>query len=212
MTLCRSRRRDIVLATTNCDKAAELKPLLRGLPVRVRTLADFPGAPRVREDGRTLADNALKKAWSAARFTGLPALADDTGLFVNALGGAPGVRSARYAGYGATYDDNVRKLLRSLRTTPGPRPRGSAFRCAVALALPNGRSWVRTGSVRGRIVETPRGRGGFGYDPVFLVCDLGKTYAELPARVKNRISHRALAMVRMRPVLDRLARKSNVKR
>lgn len=202
---------DFLLATTNRDKAAELRPLLRGLPIRLRTLADFPRAPKVREDGVTLTANALKKARSAASWAGLPALADDTGLFVKALGDTPGVRSARYAGSGATYDDNVRKLLRALGRVPTSRLRGAVFRCAVALALPDGRSWVRLGSVRGRILPAPRGRGGFGYDPVFLVCNEGKTYAELPLAVKNRTSHRARAVARLRPVLVRILKQSSVK-
>ena len=191
------------MATGNRHKVEEIRAVLADLPVAVRSLAEFPGAPEVVEDGRTYRENALKKAWSAAKFTGKPALADDTGLEVDALGGQPGLYAARFAGEGCTFQDNIRKLLRLLEGVP-PQRRGARFVCVLALVDPSGREQVVEGDLYGRITEAPAGGGGFGYDPVFYVPDLGKTLAELTPEEKNRISHRGRALAKVREILRAL--------
>jgi XTP/dITP diphosphohydrolase len=191
---------ELVLATRNPDKGRELEALLRDLNVRIRTLAEFPGAPEVVEDGETCEANAVKKAVTIARHTKLPAAADDTGLMVEALGGRPGVHAARYAGEGATYEDNCRKLLHELAGVPGGR-RGARFVTAAAIADPNGRVETVQGVLDGLITEAPSGAGGFGYDPVFFVPELGRTLAQLAPEEKNRISHRARAFGKLKELL-----------
>lgn len=199
----RKRPVKIVIATANRHKAAELASLLSCPGIEFVPLSDFPGAGPVEEDGATLEENALKKARSAAAATGLRALADDTGLEVEALGGAPGVYSARYAGEGRSYADNNDKLLRALEGFP-PAARRAAFRCVIALCSPDGSAVTAEGSVRGRILEAPRGEGGFGYDPLFLPEGLGLSFAELSAGEKNKISHRSAAVRNMLPNLEKL--------
>ena len=174
--------------------------MLADLPIVVRSLAEFPGAPEVVEDGATYRENALKKARSAAKFTGIPALADDTGLEVDELGGQPGLYSARFAGEGCTFQDNVRKLLHLLDGVPAER-RGARFVCVIALVAPGGREKVVEGELRGRITDRQAGGGGFGYDPVFYVPEVGRTLAELTADEKNRISHRGRALAKARAVI-----------
>lgn len=195
--------RELVLATRNPDKAAELTSLLADLGIMVKTLSLFPGAPDVIEDGTSCEANAVKKATAIARHTGLPTLADDTGLIVDALEGRPGVYAARYAGEHATYEDNWRKLLGELSGVPGAR-RTARFVTVAALAVPaGGRIQVRAveGVLEGRIAEQPSGRHGFGYDPVFLVPELGRTLAELSAEEKNRVSHRSRALAKVKDLL-----------
>ena len=196
---------EIVLATKNADKAAEMGALLADLGIRVRTLAEFSDAPDVIEDGDTCRANAAKKARAIADHTNLVAVADDTGLEVTALDGRPGVYAARYAGEHATYEDNCRKLIHDLRNMRG-QDRRARFITAVAIARPSSDK-VETveGYLDGVIAEQPSGRGGFGYDPVFFVPELGKTLAELPRAEKNRISHRAKALAKAQIILRRLA-------
>lgn len=189
-----------MVATGNRHKVEEIRAMLADLPVAVRSLAEFPGAPEVVEDGATYRENALKKAWSAAKFTGKPALADDTGLEVDALGGQPGLYAARFAGAGCTFQDNVRKLLLLLEGVPSPQ-REARFVCVIALVDPNGREQVVEGELCGRITESQAGSGGFGYDPVFYVSEVGKTLAELTAEEKNRISHRRRALDKARAII-----------
>ncbi len=153
------------------------------------------------EDGTTCEANAIKKAQSAARFTGLPAIADDTGLEVAALDGRPGVYAARYAGESATYEDNWRKLLRELNGVPVSR-RQARFVTAAAIAYPDGRVQMALGTLDGVITEQPRGTGGFGYDPVFLVPEKEKTLAEMTPEEKNQVSHRARAFQRAKELLQ----------
>ncbi|PZN11033.1 MAG: non-canonical purine NTP pyrophosphatase [Bacillota bacterium] len=193
---------ELVIATSNPGKLAEIRTIFQeaGLELRLRSLADFPGITMPREDGETFLDNARRKALAVARQAGRPALADDSGLCVDALGGRPGVRSARYAGEGAGDAANNARLLAELAGVP-PERRGAEFRCAVVLALPDGRWTAAEGSARGRILEEPRGRGGFGYDPLFLSDELGVTFAEAPPEEKNRVSHRGRAL---RALLPRL--------
>ena len=194
----------ILLATRNPDKVRELTVLLGDLGIRIRTLADFPTAPEIEEDGTTCEANALKKARETASATGIPSIADDTGLEVDALGGRPGVFAARYAGEHATYEDNCRKLLKELDGVP-PSRRTARFITVAALAMPGGHTQVAMGTLVGVIAERCIGTQGFGYDPVFFVPELGCTLAELTAEKKNRISHRAKAFRSMADILRPLA-------
>ncbi|MFO0773739.1 MAG: XTP/dITP diphosphatase [Nitrospiraceae bacterium] len=193
--------RELVLATRNADKGRELQAILSDLGIRIRTMAEYPDAPEVVEDGATCRDNALKKALSAQRHTGLPAIADDTGLEVDALGGRPGVFAARYAGEHATYADNCRKLLQELDGVP-TEGRGARFVTYAAIAYPDGATEVAHGVLEGRIAEQAQGQGGFGYDPVFYVPTLGRTLAEIAPAEKNRISHRGLAFQQAKNLLQ----------
>jgi len=186
----------LVLATRNPHKTEELKALLAGLPVAIKDLRDFPQCPDVEEDGETLEDNAWKKALSAHACTGLPALADDTGLEVYYLLGRPGVHSARYAGEAASYADNCHKLLREMTQVPA-RKRQARFRCVLALAA-KGLEQQFEGMVQGSILLAPRGGNGFGYDPLFRPDGFDRSFAELTADEKNAISHRGRAMAQFR--------------
>lgn len=194
---------ELVLATRNRHKGEELAALLGDLGIRIRTLADFPQAPEVEEDGETCEANAIKKAVTISRATGLPAVADDTGLEVDALGGRPGVYAARYAGDGATYEDNCRKLLQELAGVPEPR-RTARFITVAAIAIPGREVHVTRGELVGQITDTCRGERGFGYDPVFFVPELHATLAEVSAEQKNRISHRAKAFLQAKAFLHTL--------
>lgn len=225
--------RRIVVATRNRHKAEEIRLLLEGLPVRLLTLDEAGVRGELAEDGETFAENAASKAEQAAAAAGLPALADDSGLEVDALDGRPGVRSARYAGPGATDAANNRKLVAEARAA-GLAGTPARFRCAAALRVPggdpplaslldagalappgggrpaeislDGRTLTVEGSVEGALLLEPRGTGGFGYDPHFLLPGPGKTMAELSRGEKNRISHRARAFGRMRVLLEALLR------
>lgn len=192
----------MVLATRNPDKGRELEALLKDLDIRIRTLAEFPAAPEVVEDGETCEANAVKKAVTIAQYTKLPAVADDTGLMVQALGGRPGVHAARYAGEGATYESNCAKLLQELAGVPRER-RGARFVTVAAVADPKGKVEAVQGTLEGLITDVPAGTKGFGYDPVFFVPELGRTLAELTPEEKNRISHRAKAFARIKELLAR---------
>ena len=192
--------RELVLATRNRHKGEELAALLGGLGITIRTLDEFPDAPEVVEDGDTCEANAIKKARTIAEFTGLPAVADDTGLEVDALGGRPGIYAARYAGEDATYEDNCRKLLQELTGVPRER-RTARFLTVAAIALPSGGIRVAQGTLDGVIAEEASGTLGFGYDPVFLIPELGKTLAQLSADEKNTVSHRAKAFTQAKDLL-----------
>ena len=194
--------RELVLATRNRDKREELAALLSDLGIGIRTVDEFPNVPDVIEDGQTCEANAIKKATAVSLATGLLAVADDTGLEVDELGGRPGVYAARYAGEHVTYEDNWRKLLRELSGVPRDRRR-ARFITVAAVASPSGDVQVAQGQLRGLIAEEPAGARGFGYDPVFLVPELGKTLAELSPEEKNRISHRAKAFAQVREILSR---------
>jgi len=194
--------RELVLATRNRHKGEELAALLGDLGIGIRTLDEFPEVPDVIEDGETCEANAIKKARAVSKATGLMAVADDTGLEVDALGGRPGVFAARYAGEHATYEDNWRKLLQELSGVPR-KCRTARFMTVAAMALPSGEVHVTTGQLEGVISEEPAGARGFGYDPVFFVPELGKTLAQLSAEEKNRISHRAKAFAQVREILGR---------
>ncbi|MBI4423026.1 MAG: RdgB/HAM1 family non-canonical purine NTP pyrophosphatase [Elusimicrobia bacterium] len=197
----------LLLATRNAHKVGEISRIGEGLPIEWVSLRAFPGLAEVEEDGETLEENAAKKAVVPARSSGLWTLADDTGLEVKALDGQPGVRSARYAGPGCDYAANNQKLLQALAGVPAGE-RGASFRCVMALASPEGRLLIEEGRLEGAITEAPRGSEGFGYDPIFLVTEAGKTLAEMTAEEKNALSHRALALSRMRPHLRQVASES----
>ncbi len=193
--------KEIVLATRNVHKGTEIAALLSDLGIKVRTLAEFPNAPRVIEDGNTCEANAVKKAVTIADYTGLPTVADDTELAVDALGGRPGIYAARYAGEQASYEDNWRKLLRELEGVPAAR-RTARFTTVTAVARPSTPEVdVARGILNGVIAELPAGTDGFGYDPVFVVPDLGKTLAQLTTAEKNRISHRAKAFAQLKEMI-----------
>lgn len=206
-------RRVLVVATNNPHKLVEIQAVLADLDVELRSCADYPSCPEVVEDGDTLEANAAKKAREIRAFTGEWTLADDTGLEVDALDGAPGAYSARWSGPGCTYDDNNAKLLRELDEVPEAQ-RTARFRCVMALAIPAARrddaaeaagadEFLRLfeGRIEGRIATRRHGAGGFGYDPLFLVPEEGCTLAELSPAHKNRISHRARALRALRSVL-----------
>ncbi|MCL5040809.1 MAG: XTP/dITP diphosphatase [Firmicutes bacterium] len=190
----------LVLATRNEGKVQELKSLLADLPVALKSLKEFPDIPTLAEPGPTFAENALAKARTVAGLTGLPTLADDSGLEVDALGGQPGVYSARYAGEGASDAANNQKLLAALAGVPAGK-RTARFRSAVVLTLPDGREFLFTGVCQGEVGFSPRGEDGFGYDPLFRVAGLDRTMAELSLEEKNSISHRALALTKMKEAL-----------
>ena len=182
---------ELVLATFNAGKVRELSALLAAPGRRLRSLAEFPGAGAPEETGATLIENARLKADAAVRLTGLPSVADDTALEVDALNGAPGVRSARFAGEGARDADNVALLLERLAAVP-PRRRAARFRTVCVARFPDGRERIGEGVLEGAIATLPRGTNGFGYDPVFELPD-GRTLAELDEASKNALSHRARA-------------------
>ena len=183
----------LVLASGNTDKLRELRSLLAGLDLEIVPVAELVDDWHVEETGVTLEDNALIKARAAVELTGLPAVADDTGLFVRALGGGPGVYSSRFAGDDATYSQNVCKLLSRL-VGEDPALRRASFRTVAAIVLPGGVERTVIGEAHGVISDAPSGMNGFGYDPVFLSDDLGKTYAEVSEDEKDGVSHRGRAL------------------
>jgi XTP/dITP diphosphohydrolase len=196
----------VVLASRNRGKLREIVPLLAGLGLDLVTIDDVAPACELREDGATFEDNALAKARQAAQATGLAAIADDSGLEVDALAGAPGVHSARYAGLPSDDARNNAKLLAALNDVPAPR-RGR-FRCVAAYVdSAGGVELARSGACEGEILDQPRGDLGFGYDPLFLVPGRGRTMAELPLDEKNRLSHRAAAFRALAGALAELAQR-----
>ena len=185
--------KELVVATTNKGKLREIAAYLDGLVDRIWSLADFPDIGQIIEDGATFQQNALIKARTVGRHTGLPTLADDSGLEVAALGGLPGVYSARFAGDAADDRANNEKLLHDLAGVPAGN-RQAAFHCALVLWYAEDRYNTFDGYLPGEILATPQGEGGFGYDPLFLVSGQGKTLAELPLTSKNSLSHRGQAL------------------
>ena len=183
--------RIIVLATKNTGKVKEFQQLLKNFPVEIKNLNDFGPIPEVEEDGATFDDNAYKKAFFAAKVLGLPAIADDSGLVVEALEGAPGVKSARYGGENATDQENIDKLLRAMERKTDRR---AAFECVISIAVPSGPALTYEGRCEGEITTSPKGDSGFGYDPVFFYPEYGKTFAEISSEEKNRVSHRGKAL------------------
>jgi XTP/dITP diphosphohydrolase len=191
----------LVLGTKNEGKIAEFSQLLSGFDLQIMTLKDFGPLPAILEDGKTFEENAYKKAHGTAKATGMPALADDSGLVVTALGGAPGVRSARYAGENATDVENNRKLLREMN---GINNRKAAFECVLAIAVPRGPALIYEGRCEGLVGTELRGDQGFGYDPLFHYTPLGKTFAELSRSEKNGVSHRGKALMELKNEFNRV--------
>ncbi|TAK07869.1 XTP/dITP diphosphatase [bacterium] len=199
---------ELLVATTNAAKLAEIEAVLKDIPVQVLSLSALGGSPKVVEDGKTFEENALKKARTLAEFSGFLTLADDSGLEVDALDGAPGILSARYSGENANDARNNEKLLRVLAGLPQEK-RGARFVCVIALCSPissDGRERVFRGECEGWIALEPRGENGFGYDPLFFYPPLGKTFAEIDRETKGRFSHRGKALAKLKRALPPLLR------
>jgi XTP/dITP diphosphohydrolase len=191
----------IVIATRNKGKKSEISDLLKGFPVDIKGLDDFGPIPHIEEDGDTFDENAYKKASFTARILGFPALADDSGLLVEALGGAPGVLSARYAGENATDEQRCQKLLQEME---GKTNRKAAFECVISIAVPTGPALTYEARCEGLIAEKPSGSNGFGYDPVFYYPPLNKTFGELTIEEKSHVSHRGKALREFKDELDKV--------
>ena len=183
---------ELVLASGNKGKLAEFQRLLDGLDVQIHSMKDYPEIGEIVEDGSTFAENALIKARAVCKATGKPVMADDSGLAVDALNGAPGIYSARFAGEQRSDADNNAKVLRLMETV-ADADRTARFFCVIAIVLPDGREYTVEGTCEGTILHALRGEGGFGYDPLFYVESMNKTFAELTMEEKNRISHRGHA-------------------
>ncbi len=195
---------EVVLATRNDGKVREFIELMQGLPVQVYSLAAFPQIPPLPEEGSTYTENAISKALTVSRMTGRIAIADDSGIEVDALGGGPGPFSNRFLQDGANDSARNAKLLKLLRGKQ-PGERTARYRAVLAVALPEGDVRTFEGVCEGQVLTTPRGSGGFGYDPIFFIPHEGKTMAQLSLAAKNRISHRARALAAAKPFLRRLA-------
>ena len=193
--------RPLVLATRNEGKISEFKDLIASFGIEIKSLKDFGPIPLVEEDGATFEDNAYKKASFTAKVLGLPALADDSGLMVEALGGMPGVRSARYAGEGATDRENNHKLLEVMKDV---EEREASFMCIIAIAVPAGPALIYEGRCDGQITREPMGENGFGYDPLFYFPPLKKTFAQMKSEEKNHVSHRGKAMAELRSEFNKV--------
>lgn len=191
----------IVIATRNKGKTSEIRNLLKDFPVNIKNLDDFGPIPEVEEDGNTFDENAYKKASFTARILGFPAIADDSGLIVEALGGAPGVYSARYAGENATDEQRRNKLLEEMK---GKTDRRAAFECVISIAVPTGAALTYEARCEGLITTDPSGSNGFGYDPVFYYPSLKKTFAELTMEEKSVVSHRGKALREVQDECDKV--------
>ena len=196
-----TERQLLVLATRNAGKTREIRGFLGDFPVEIKNLDDFGPIPPVEEDGTTFDENAYKKASFTAKILGLPALADDSGLEVEALGDAPGVHSARYAGPSATDAENNARLLREME---GKTNRAAAFVCVISIAVPSGVAITYESRCEGLIAEAPGGNKGFGYDPLFFYPPLNRTFAQLSAEEKNRVSHRGKALAELKEEFEKL--------
>lgn len=193
-------QKEIVIATRNPGKMKEIASILKSSQIKFLSLLDFPQIPEVIEDGTTFAENARKKASIISQLTGRLAIADDSGLCVEALQGRPGIFSSRFAGEKATDKERYQKLLKQMQGIPIAK-RKAAFFCAIAIASPQGKVQVVEGKCSGLISLSPRGTHGFGFDPIFLLPKLGKTMAELSPEEKNKISHRARALKKLKKIL-----------
>jgi XTP/dITP diphosphohydrolase len=191
----------LVIASRNKDKTAEIKNLLRDFPVKIKNLDEFGPLATVKENGKTFEANAYLKASFTARILGLPALADDSGLLVESLGGRPGVHSARYAGEDATDEQRCQKLLSEL---DGQSNRNAAFECVISVAVPSGLALTYEGRCEGLITEQPTGSKGFGYDPIFYFPPLGKTFAEMTSSKKSMVSHRGKALRELKDEFEKV--------
>ena len=196
-----TERQLLVLASRNAGKTGELRGLLKNFPVELKNLDDFGSIPPVEEDGTTFDENAYKKAAFTAKVLGLPTLADDSGLEVDALGGLPGVHSARYAGPNASDTDNSAKLSSEMK---GKTNRAATFVCVISIAVPAGMALTYEGRCEGLIAEAPAGENGFGYDPLFYYPPLKRTFAQLSVEEKNQVSHRGKAMAQLKEEFDKV--------
>lgn len=190
----------LVIATRNKGKTVEIRDLLKDFPVDIKNLDDFGPIPALVEDGDTFDENAYKKASFAAKILGLPALADDSGLLVEAMDGAPGIHSARYAGENATDEQRYLKLLQEMK---GKSNRRAAFECVISIAVPTGPALTYEALCQGLITESPAGSNGFGYDPIFFYPPLNKTFAQLTREEKNRVSHRGKVFAELKDEFDK---------
>ena len=190
----------LVLATRNAGKTAEIRALLKDFPIEIRNLDDFGPIPEIEEDGTTFDENAYKKAHFAARVLGFPALADDSGLVVEALDGAPGVYSARYAGADASDTERSAKLLQAMA---GKTNRAAAFECVISIAVPEGPALTYEARCEGQITDQPVGENGFGYDPIFFYPPLNKTFAQMTMAEKSSVSHRGKALHELQAEFDK---------
>jgi len=191
----------LIIATRNQGKKAEIAELLSGFPISIKSLDDFGPIPEVEEDGESFDENAYKKASFTARILGYPALADDSGLLVDALDGAPGVYSARFAGPHATDQERCQKLLQQMQAKSN---RKAAFECVLSIAVPTGPALTYEGRCEGVLMEAPRGDNGFGYDPIFYYAPMQKTFAELTRQEKSQVSHRGKALRQVRDEFDKV--------
>ncbi|NLI70145.1 MAG: XTP/dITP diphosphatase [Firmicutes bacterium] len=197
------KAKKLIVATHNEGKVAEIRDILAGLPLEIVFLKEVEGAPVVIEDGKNLTDNALKKAHQISNFCGEITLADDSGLEVDALGGLPGVKSARFAGVDADDMQNNLLLLKEMKEVPQER-RGARFTCVLAIVCPDGTVEIIEESCEGTIASAPRGKRGFGYDPLFIFEGGKLTFAEMGPQKKNMVSHRGKALRRLRPIVEKL--------
>jgi XTP/dITP diphosphohydrolase len=189
---------EILLATNNFGKVKEIKDILNSPDVKILTMKDFPNLPKVEEDGKNYQENAFKKASKISKYTGKICLADDSGLEIDYLKGEPGIYSSRW---GTTDEERIKKVLKLLENVP-KNERKAKFVCAAVLLFPNGKIYNVKEECKGSIIFNPKGEYGFGYDPIFLIPEYNKTFAELEDKIKNRISHRGKAMRRMVEIID----------
>ena len=194
------KTKKVLLATRNRGKVREIRKVLKGLGIRIQSLHDLPGAPEINEDGNSFSENALKKARFYAALSGMLTISDDSGVEVDALKGQPGIYSARYAGEGASDQDNIQKLLKEMEGIPTSK-RGARFKCSIAIVSPDGTEAVAEGSCKGKIGFREVGKRGFGYDPLFILPQYGKTMAQFTLEEKNRISHRGKALRKLRRII-----------
>lgn len=202
-------RARVVLATRNPGKRKELEALLSDLPLEIFALDEFQNCPEIVEDGRTFQENATKKALAIAKFTGMMAIGEDSGIEVDALGNKPGIYSARFAGPNATDEDNNRLLLHKLRNVPRAK-RSARYRCVIVCAAAGKVLFTVEGECAGLIAQAPTGTNGFGYDPIFYIPMMRKTFGELPPEVKNQFSHRARAAALLKQKLVNLLRSARL--
>ena len=191
----------LVIASGNPGKITEIQELLAGFPIEIKSLNDFGPIPQVQEDGETFDENAFIKASFTAKILGIPALADDSGLVVEALGGAPGVLSARYAGENATDEQRVAKLLKEMK---GQTLRNAAFECVLSIAVPSGPALTYEARCEGLIAQQPAGQNGFGYDPIFFYPPLNKTFGQMTIAEKSQVSHRGKALYELKQEVDKV--------
>jgi len=189
---------ELVLATRNKDKIKEIKEFFKDLNLKIFSIEDFKDIPEIKENGNSFVENSLKKARTVRDYTNRLSLSDDSGLVVFALNGRPGIHSSRYAGEKATYEDNINKLLKEMSDITD---RKAKFVCVVSIVTPEGEEHILTGEIEGEILKEKRGESGFGYDPVFFVREYNMTFAEMSMELKNKISHRAIALSKAREFL-----------